>query len=141
MNLAIIIGRMTRDPEMRTTANQIPVASFTIAVDRQFKNANGDREADFINCVAWRKEAEFVSKYFFKGSKIAVTGSIQTRKWEDNDGNNRTATEIVVDHAEFVESKLQDSQHVSKPQEEKTVKPVSEESEVDENGFQLPFDL
>lgn len=105
MNKVILIGRLTRDPELRTTKSDIPVCSFSIAVDRRFKNANGEREADFINCVAWRQQAEFVSKYFSKGKKIAVVGNLQTRSWEDREGNRRTATEAVVDEVEFVESK------------------------------------
>lgn len=128
MNIVIIIGRLTRDPELRTTASQIPVATFTVAVDRKFKNANGDREADFIQCVAWRQQGEFVSKYFTKGSRIAVTGTLQNRNWEDSEGHKRTTTEVVVDSAEFVESKRPEQ---AAPQ----ATPQAD------SGDSLPFDL
>jgi len=105
MNIAILTGRLTRDPELRTTQSGVPVCSFTVAVDRRFKNASGEREADFIRCVAWRQTGEFISKYFRKGNKINVTGSIQTRSYDDKDGNRRDAVELVVDNAEFGESK------------------------------------
>jgi single-strand DNA-binding protein len=105
MNIVILTGRLTRDPELRTTSNQTPVCSFTVAVDRQFKNASGEREADFIRCVAWRQTAEFVNKYFTKGSKINLSGNIQTRSYDDKEGNKRDATEVVVDNVEFGESK------------------------------------
>lgn len=105
MNKAILMGRLTRDPEMRTTQSQLPVASFTIAVDRRFKNANGEKQADFIPIVAWRQQAEFVSKYFHKGSRIVVVGSVQTRNWEDNEGNKRYATEVIADEIYFGDSK------------------------------------
>lgn len=95
------MGRCTADPEMRTTANGVSVATFTLAVNRRFRNAQGEYEADFINCVAWRNTAEFIAKYFSKGKQIAVVGSIQTRKYEDKQGNKRTATEVVVDEAHF----------------------------------------
>ena len=101
MNKAILMGRLTRDPELRYTQSNVPVATFTVAVDRRFKNQSGEREADFINCVAWRQQAEFVSKWFTKGRMIAVVGSIQTRKYTDKDGNNRTATEVVADELSF----------------------------------------
>ena len=101
LNKAILMGRLTRDPEMRTTQGGTPVCSFTIAVDRRFKTQGGERQADFINCVAWRQQAEFVSKWFTKGRMIAVVGSIQTRSYTDRDGNNRTATEVVVDEVNF----------------------------------------
>lgn len=110
MNNVSLIGRLTRDPELKHTSSDVAVTTFTIAVDRRFKNANGDRQADFITCVAWRQQAEFVGKYFSKGSRIALIGSIQTRKWEDADGHNRTSTEVVVDNIEFVESKAQSSE-------------------------------
>lgn len=101
MNKAILMGRLTRDPELRHTQSNVPVATFTVAIDRRFKNANGERESDFINCVAWRQQAEFVSKWFTKGRMICVVGSIQTRKYVDKDGNNRTATEVVADEINF----------------------------------------
>ncbi|MBO7452728.1 MAG: single-stranded DNA-binding protein [Clostridiales bacterium] len=104
MNKVILIGRLAKDPEVRNTSNQTAVCSFTIAVDRRFKDGNGQRQADFINCVAWRQTATFIGNYFRKGSKIAVTGSIQTRTYDDNQGQKRYVTEVVVDEAEFCES-------------------------------------
>ena len=104
-NLAIIIGRMTKAGELRTTTNGTSTCSFTVAVDRAFKNANGEKVTDFINCVAWRGQAEFISKYFTKGSAIGVQGNIQTRSYTDKEGNKRTVTEILVDRAFFVGGK------------------------------------
>lgn len=114
-NLAIIIGRTCATPELRTTPNGTNVCSFTVACDRSFKNANGERVTDFINCVAYRSNAEFVSKYFPKGSVIGLQGNIQTRSYTDKDGNKRTVTEIVVDKAFFTGSKERPSVEVESP--------------------------
>lgn len=108
MNKAILMGRLTRDPEMRTTPNQVAVCTFTIAVDRRFKTASGERQADFIPVVAWRQQAEFVARYFHKGSRIVVVGSIQTRNWDDQEGKKRTSTEVIADEIYFGESKKGD---------------------------------
>ena len=105
LNKVILIGRFTRDPELRATPQGTSTCSFSLAVDRNYQSAGGERQADFINCVAWRQTAEFISKYFQKGNMICVEGSIQTRSWKDNEGNNRYATEVVVDRSYFVESK------------------------------------
>jgi len=105
LNKAILMGRLTRDPEIRYTQSNTPVTSFTVAIDRSFKSRDGERETDFINCVAWRTTAEFVSKYFTKGKMIVVVGSIQTRKYNDKDGNSRNAVEVVADEVMFGESK------------------------------------
>lgn len=113
MNKCILIGRLTKEPEVKNTSNQIAVCKFTIAVDRKFKDANGQKQTDFINCVAWRQTATFISSYFHKGSKIAVVGSIQTRTFDGDDGRRQYITEVVVDEADFVESKNNSSQ--SKP--------------------------
>lgn len=104
MNKVILIGRLTKDPDTKNTANGTTVTKFTLAVDRRFKDANGQRQTDFISCLAWRQVATFISSYFRKGSKIAITGSIQTRNYDDNDGKKVYVTEVVVDEAEFVES-------------------------------------
>lgn len=104
-NLAIIIGRTCATPELRTTPNGTSTCTFTVAVDRAFKNANGEKVTDFINCVAWRGQAEFISKYFPKGSEIGVQGNIQTRSYTDKEGNKRSVTEILVDRAFFAGSK------------------------------------
>ena len=106
MNSVCLLGRLTADPELRQTQSQIPVLSFTIAVDRAFQpKGQEQRQADFINLVAWRQTAEFISRYFHKGSCLCVTGSIQTRNWQDQQGQKRYATEVVVDEAMFVDSK------------------------------------
>lgn len=110
MNKCIIIGRLTRDPELRNTSNNVAVCTFTVAVDRQYKDASGTRQADFLNCVAWRQQADLISKYFRKGSKIGVVGSVQTRSWDDTEGKKHTATEIIVDEVEFIESKRAEEQ-------------------------------
>jgi len=104
MNKVVLVGRLTKDPEVKVTSTQVQFVNFTIAVDRRFKDANGQRQADFINCVAWRQTASFISSYFHKGSRIGVVGSIQTRSYDGNDGQKRFVTEVLVDEAEFVES-------------------------------------
>lgn len=105
LNCAVIMGRLTADPELRTTNSGISVTSFTVAVDRSFVRAGEQRQADFINVVAWRQTADFVTRYFHKGSMIAVQGSIQTRNYEDRNGNKRTAVEIVASEVSFCGSK------------------------------------
>ena len=109
MNKVILMGRLTKDVEMRQTPNGIAVARFAIAVNRRFKNANGEYDVDFINCIAWRKTGEFISRYFQKGSMIAVVGSIQTRSWDGNDGKKQYATEVIVDEVYFTGSKAESS--------------------------------
>ena len=103
-NLVVLTGRLTADPELKTTANGIPVTTFSIAVNRNYR-AGEQQQTDFINIVAWRQRAEFITKYFKKGSLIGIEGSIQTRRYQDKDGNNRTIFEVVVNNAQFVESK------------------------------------
>ncbi len=104
-NKAILVGRLTADPELKQTTSGISVCSFSIACDRPFSSKSGEKQTDFINIVAWRQNAEFISKYFSKGRAIGIDGSIQTRNYEDKNGNRRTAVEVVVDRAFFVESK------------------------------------
>ena len=106
LNHITIMGRLTRDPELRRTGSGIAVASFTVAVDRDFGGRDGgERETDFIDCVAWRQTGEFVSKYFTKGSMIVVSGRLQIRGWTDKDGNKRRTAEVVADNVYFGESK------------------------------------
>ena len=106
LNHIAIMGRLTRDPELRRTGSGLAVASFTVAVDRDFgKNENGEKETDFIDCVAWRNTAEFVSKYASKGRMVAVSGRLQIRSWTDKEGNKRTTAEVIVDNAYFGDSK------------------------------------
>ena len=103
MNRVILIGRLTRDPEIRYTQSGIAVANFSIAVDRRFKNANGEKETDFINIVAWRKQAELVGEYVKKGYMIAVDGSLQMRKYQTREGENRTTFEVLADNLQFLD--------------------------------------
>ncbi|MBQ8004609.1 MAG: single-stranded DNA-binding protein [Oscillospiraceae bacterium] len=107
LNKVILMGRLTRDPELRHTQSDVPVASFTLAVDRGYSRRDDPQQqtADFVNIVAWRNTAEFVSKWFSKGQLVAVSGRLQVRSYKDRDGNNRTATEVVADECFFAESK------------------------------------
>lgn len=106
LNHIVLMGRLVRDPELRRTQSGVPVASFRIAVDRDFGNREtGEREADFIDVVAWRQTGEFVSKYFAKGRMAVVSGRLQMRNWTDNQGNKRTSAEVVADNVYFGDSK------------------------------------
>ena len=109
LNKVILMGRLTRDPELKHTQSNISVTSFSIAVDRGFVRAGEERQADFFDIVAWRNTAEFVTRYFRKGQMIAVSGRLQTRKWQDNQGNNRTAYEVVADEVFFADSKKENT--------------------------------
>ncbi|MBO5783946.1 MAG: single-stranded DNA-binding protein [Clostridia bacterium] len=99
------MGRLTGDPELKTTQSGVSVTSFSVAVDRAYRSKDQERQTDFINCVAWRNTAEFISRYFHKGQRIALQGSLQSRKYTANDGSQRTVYEVVVDNAFFCESK------------------------------------
>lgn len=140
LNHIVIMGRLTRDPEMRHTQSGTPVVSFSLAVDRDFKNQNGDKETDFIDCTAWRSTAEFVDKYFHKGSLAVVSGRLQIRDWQDKEGNKRRSAEVVADNIYFAESKggktsTQDNVSPSgKPFPEGTTF-----SELDNSDGELPF--
>lgn len=151
MNKAILLGRLTRDPELRTTSNNIPVCSFTVAVDRRFKNAQGDRETDFIPVVCWRNTAEFVARYFRQGHRISLVGTIQVSSWDDEQGNRRYKTEVVADEVYFVETKAEadsysQGQGYSAPKaSQNTAAKIPEGDgflpvEDDDDAF-LPFDL
>ena len=106
LNRIMIMGRLTRDPELRRTQSGTPVTSFTLAVDRDFKNREtGETATDFIDCVAWRNTAEFVNNYFTKGRMAVVEGKLQIRPWKDKDGNNRRSAEVIVDNVYFGDSK------------------------------------
>jgi len=107
LNHITIMGRLTKDPELRTTQSNVSVCSFTVACERDFSQGN-DKITDFIECVAWRQGAEFVKNYFSKGSMIIVDGRLQSRKWVDRDNNNRTSWEIAVDHSYFGEAARRD---------------------------------
>lgn len=149
------MGRLTRDPELRRTGSGLAVASFTVAVDRDWPNKDtGEKETDFIDCVAWRQTGEFVSKYFTKGSMIVVSGRLQIRPWTDKDGNKRKTAEIVADNVYFGESKKKESNNQthwdnpyttpvysgSSPWTGGYVKPaVNEYAMLDDDDAQLPF--
>ena len=115
LNKAIIMGRLTRDPEMRYTQNNTAVCSFTVAVDRTYTPAGGQKQTDFLNVTAWRSTAEFIGKYFTKGRMIVVVGSIQTRTWEGQDGRKNYATDIVADEVFFGESKREGDSSTGAP--------------------------
>lgn len=105
LNHIVLMGRLTRDPELRRTGSGVAVATMRIAVDRDYASSNGERETDFIDVVAWRNTAEFVSKYFAKGRMAVVSGRLQIRPWTDKDGNKRTSAEVVADNIYFGDSK------------------------------------
>lgn len=110
INKVILTGRLTGTPELKKTSSDVSVSAFSVAVQRQFKDKQGNYPADFINCVAWRNTAEFIAKYFEKGNLIALVGELQSRNYEDKQGNKRTAFEVICSEAHFVESKQKDSQ-------------------------------
>ena len=105
MNKIMLMGRLTRDPELRHTQSNMAVCSFSLAIDRGRKDQNGERQTDFIDCVAWGRQAEFVAQWFTKGSMAIVVGRIQSRRWQDQNGNNRTAIEIVANNVNFAAPK------------------------------------
>ena len=105
LNKVVLMGRLTRDPELRSTTGGVDVTNFTLAVDRSYTKAGAEKETDFLDCVAWRGTAGFISRYFKKGIQVAVSGRIQTRKWKDQNDQRRVSVEIVVDEAFFADSK------------------------------------
>lgn len=115
MNISALTGRFTTDPELKTTPNGVSVTSFCLAVDRKYQSSGEERKADFIDCVAWRKDAEFITKYFRKGSMIGIEGELQTRTYTDKNGNKRKVTEVVVSHASFCGSKSENNSGNSAP--------------------------
>lgn len=130
LNNVIIMGRLTRDPELRRTQGGTAVTSFTMAVDRDFKSQSGEKETDFIDVVAWRNTGEFAAKYLAKGRMAAVEGRIQVRDWQDKDGNRRKSVEVVADNVYFADSKRD-----SKPQESR----VGQEFDEIEDDGDFPF--
>ena len=142
MNKVELIGRLTKEPEVKLTTNQTQVCNFTIAVDRRFKDANGQRQADFINCIAWKQTAVFIQKYFHKGNRIAIVGSIQTRSYDDQNGQKRFVTEVVIDEAEFVESQGSSNGQATQNTQASVAPtaPVQGDSFVSDVGGELPFE-
>ena len=145
LNHITIMGRMTRDPELRRTGSGIAVAGFTVAVDRDFSGKDGrEKETDFIDCVSWRQTGEFVSKYFTKGSMIVVSGRLQMRSWTDKDGNKRRTAEVVAENVYFGDSKRSgDAGNTSAPAygsySAPAAQPVQDFTELDDVDGQLPF--
>lgn len=138
MNKVILIGNLSRDPELTTTNGGVSVCRFTVAVQRRFQNADGEREADFINVVVWRAQAENCHKYLKKGSKCAVDGRIQTSSYEAQDGSRRYVTEVVADNVEFVGARRDDDDApVAARSEKPASKPVAELEPIDDDS--LPF--
>ena len=132
MNKVILMGRLTRDPEMRQTQSGVPVCSFSIAVNRRFAK-EGQQTADFINCTAWRQQAEFICKYFTKGAMISVVGNLQSRSWENQEGKKQYATDVVVDEVYFTGSRTE-----THPQADGGFAPPAKDpfADIDTMGFQ-----
>ena len=149
LNHITIMGRLTRDPELRRTGSGVAVASFTVAVDRDFSGRDGgEKETDFIDCVAWRQTGEFVSKYFTKGSMIVVSGRLQIRSWNDKEGNKRRTAEVVADNVYFGESRRSEGGNASYGAAPAAGNfggysapsaPVSDFAMLDDDDAQLPF--
>ena len=133
MNSVNLIGRLCADPEARMTQSGVKVCKLRLAVQRDFKNQDGDYEADFINCAAWRSTADFIEKYFVKGQGIGVTGKLQTRSWEDENGNKRYATEVIVENATFTEGRREAGTQTQQQ------KPLMGFTATDEKEDDLPF--
>ena len=149
LNQITIMGRFVRDPELRRTGSGVAVASFTLAVDRDFKSGNsGEKEVDFIDCVAWRQAGEFVSKYFSRGRMAVVSGRLQIRSWNDKDGNKRRTAEVVADNVYFADSKSEPASTApqasapasySAPTYSAPNYPASDFQMLEDDDAQLPF--
>ncbi|WP_394139578.1 single-stranded DNA-binding protein [Cytobacillus oceanisediminis] len=147
MNRTVLVGRLTKDPELRYTPNGVPTASFTLAVNRSFKNAQGETEADFINCVVWRKPAENVANFLKKGSLAGVDGRIQTRSYEGQDGKRVYVTEVQAESVQFLEPKGNGSSQQNNSnradsnssQTQKEDDPFADDREIDIDDSDLPF--
>lgn len=149
LNKVVLCGRLTSNPELKTTPSGISVVSFTLAVNRPYRSSNTEAgsaqpSADFISCVAWRQRAEFIARYFKKGSSLCVTGSIQTRKWTDQQGQNRYFTEVVVDDAMFVDTRAEGAARDGSSDTPYSAEPyatpgAAESFDVIKNDDDLPF--
>ena len=140
MNTVNIIGRLTRDPELISTQSGVSLCKFSVAVDRKFKNANGERETDFFNVQAWRNTAEFIAQYFSKGQRIGIVGRLETSRWTDSEtGQNRNNTYIVADEAHFADSK-QSNNHNNQQQQEYGFREHLDDL-FSEDIAELPFEL
>lgn len=156
MNKIVLTGRLTANPELRYTANNTAVTSFTLAVDRNFKNEDGNKEADFINIVAWNKKAELIHQYLKKGDRVGIGGRLQVRKYQNERGENRYVTEVVADEVEFLNSKksgldeknpvksednrtLEEKVNSNKPYEDFARDHQEEFAYTDEENYEYPF--
>ena len=141
LNCSILMGRLVADPELKTTTNGVSVSSFRIAVDRAYQKQGEERQTDFIDIVAWRQTADFVCRYFKKGSMIALQGSIQTRNYEDKQGNKRTAVEVVADNVSFCGSKAESGTQAAYPPVTPIAKPsaAADFESIEDDDDELPF--
>ena len=139
MNKCELIGRLTKEPELKLTANQTQFCNFTIAVDRKYKDANGNRQADFINCLAWKQTAVFIQKYFHKGNKIGICGSIQTRSYDDQNGVKKFVVEVLVEDVDFIESQNQ-ANTAPAPEPQPQNQPIAS-AEPEGLSGELPFEI
>lgn len=137
MNRVVLVGRLTKDPELKYTPNGVPVATFTLAVNRSFSNQQGERESDFINVVVWRKPAENVANFLKKGSLAGVDGKIQTRNYEGQDGKRVYITEVVAESVQFLEPKGEKKEN--KPAQQQTGDPFAGKGQIDISDDDLPF--
>ena len=135
INRTVLVGRLTKDPELRRTANDIAVTTFTLAVNRPYTSQSGDRDADFIPCVAWRRQAETVEKFLSKGSLVGVEGRIQTRSYDDQDGNRKYITEIVCDSVQFLDTKSSNDQSSQTPSSNQRNTSNNTEKEKKQNSY------
>ncbi|USK48885.1 single-stranded DNA-binding protein [Bacillus sp. CMF12] len=143
MNRVVLVGRLTKDPDLRYTPNGVPVTSFTLAVNRTFTNQQGEREADFINCVVWRKPAENAANFLKKGSLAGVDGRIQTRSYEGQDGKRVYVTEVQAESVQFLEPNNSNTQRNEEPQQQQYTRvdedPFDETKQIDISDDDLPF--
>ncbi|HEP1437513.1 single-stranded DNA-binding protein ssb [Streptococcus pyogenes] len=139
INNVVLVGRMTKDAELRYTASQVAVATFTLAVNRRFKEQNGEREADFINCVIWRQSAENLANWAKKGTLIGITGRIQTRNYENQQGQRVYVTEVVAESFQVLESRNQQQSGQSNPSQNDNSQSFGNQSQIDISDDMLPF--
>ena len=140
MNRTILVGRLTKDPELRYTPNGVAVANFTVAVNRPFRNQQGEQEADFINCVAWRKQAENLANYMHKGSLIGVDGRIQTRSYENQEGRRVWVTEVLAESIQFLESRNESKSQRGLVQEPQHIQQTDQQNSLDIDGVQIDIE-
>jgi single-strand DNA-binding protein len=139
MNRTVLVGRLTKDPDLRYTPNGVPVATFTLAVNRPFSNQAGEKEVDFINCVVWRKPAENVANFLKKGSLAGVDGRIQTRNYEGQDGKKVYVTEVLAESVQFLDPKNKDNTKQDKQENREDNDPFKSNGQIDISDDDLPF--